>query len=323
MSLFDLWRLIKHYWYIVAAVLVACVLTGSILFTMQSIAADKLYTAKSVIVVNSGANTVLGLAKSNADSVTLDNPEIRVITQLSSGTTNIVITATGKDAILVESVAGEIAEAAVDQAHALFDASQRGNSETKFEAMIVDTAVTEAADEGQSSGSIARNVIVAILAGLSFGISIVVAIYARRRPVISAEGIQEMTELPVLECLPLNDDGSRLLANIRFASGQNKLETVCLLPVGEEDPCSQIKKVLESAFEANKEDGTRLEVSAYAPLFNTMEGAYASQKAQATVLIVTQWKDSCRQLENAVAELQLAQAKLVGLVFVTSKRVGS
>ena len=51
-----------------------------------------------------------------------------------------------------------------------------------------------------------------------------------------------------------------------------------------------------------------------------MAGAYVAREADAVVIAVRQWSDSIPMLQSAVAELQLAQANLVGMVFAPEKR---
>ena len=154
------------------------------------------------------------------------------------------------------------------------------------------------------------------------GICIVVIIDMVRRPVKSIEGMQDLTELPVLEKLPAKD-GNRLLANIRFAAKKDDLQTVCVVPLGEGTLVQDVCAMLKAAMDAEKgagDSGDTFEAVACEPLSANMDAAYRSRKADAVIVAGRQWSDSLTALESTVAELKLADVNLVGIVFAPEKK---
>lgn len=319
MTLLDLGRLIKRYWYIVVIIPVVCsVVCAAYLMSTKKPEVIQ-YTAQSTIVVNSQVNTVVGLAQNNATLAKAEHKDASIAAAVASGTTNIVVTVSSQDEYEAKALAEEIANATLSQAQILFAPDRINDNVIEFDALILDTTESSTSGNSQEKSNTLKYVLVSLVAGLFVGIFIVVLIDLIRRPVISISNIQEITDLPLLDQFPLKDDGSRLLANIRFAAQQNNLNSICLIPVGDNDYSELIETALVEAFKAENDSEAILAISSYESLNSNMNGAYGSQKAQATILIVQQWADSLKQLESTVAELQLARATVVGFVFISGK----
>ena len=267
------------------------------------------YSAQSRIVVSTHVQEVGGLAQAQGRAFTNEDENIKVTAAVDGNTKTVTITAVTADESVSMELANEVVELTIDEA---FDFVPE-NYEDPFNARIEQASDVK---EAASSNNALKYSIVAAFAGLFLAICIVVVIDLIRRPVKSIEGIQGAVELPVIEKLPILDGGERLLANIRFASNSNSVKTICIIPVSLEKDAEIVAQAIEDAACAETQNADLI-VLRQKSLSSSMKAAYESRDADATVLVATQWKDSMAELESAVAELQLAKANLVGIVFAS------
>lgn len=319
MTLLDLCRLIRRYWWLVVALPVVCVLACAAVVLPGSSAPsdDKDNQAVSHIVVNSQVSAVGGLASSAARQVQAENPDLTVTAKADGGTMTVTITVTGANGARGEqaanaAIANELAENVVATSEEFFADTQDSENLIAFKAQVEYAEVSEAIQNESNKGDSLKFLIVALFAGLFVAICIVVIIDMVRRPVKSIEGVQDAVELPVLEKLPVADDGERLLANVRFASKKDDLANVVVIPTSAAAGAEEAAAALEKAA---KVEGADLKVTRCESLAQGMQGAYVAKDADAVVVAVHQWSDSLKALESTVAELRLADANLVGLVF--------
>ena len=339
MTLVDLGRLIRRYWAIVVLVPIIC---GLACFAYLSLPQEQTYSATARIVGNSCSDGVLGIATSEGRQLTDamkaaegsadDSPVIKVEAKVDIGTQTVAVTASGPngdDCIRVANQIAENAEAAAERAYA--------GSETPYEGYVEKALLAE---ESVAKAKL-KYLVVALLAGLFVAICIVICMDIAKRPVKSIGGVQDAVGLPVLEKLPANDGGERLLANVRFASKRDDVQTVCVVPVNDSalsaDVCdllvgaalgegvdariAKVDRSFELADAQTGEGGRTSFVAIPCESFSKgMAGAYVAREADAVVIAVRQWSDSIPMLQSAVAELQLAQANLVGMVFAPEKR---
>ena len=327
MTLMDLFRLIRKYWVIVLVATLVCGAAGFAFSMLKHDAKDQI-SATANIVGNSQTGGVKGFALAESRKIVFDDEtrfedkdcEYELEVEVESGSQTVTVTVSGPDETLCIDLANQIAEVACQQAKAAYPGSDY------YLAYSGQVEKATMANIEEASGPSKKYLIVAILAGLFLGICIVVILDMIRRPIKSIEGMQDAVGLSVLEKLPA-PNGERLLANVRFASKADDLKRVCVVPLGEGDLAEQVADLMRAAIvaeqnmarESSQEADDAVRDSFYvqicAPLSVDMSAAYESRGADAVVVVARQWKDSLTNLEATVAELKLAEANLVGLVF--------
>ena len=327
MTLMDLFRLIRKYWVIVVAATLVCGCAGYVYSMCKHDAKDQA-TATANIVGNSQVAGVSGFANAEGRKIVFDGDvgfedsgcEYSLEVAVETGSQTVMVTVSGPDEALCIDIANQIADAAYQQARIAYP----GSGNTLAYSGQVEKATM--ANVIEAAGPSKKYLIVAILAGLFLGICIVVIIDLIKRPIKSIEGMQDAVELPVLEKLPASN-GERLLANVRFASKADDLKRVCVVPLGEGGLAEQVADLLRTAIVTEQntikkssreaDDAVRdaFYVQICAPLSMDMSAAYESRGADAVIVVARQWDDSLTDLETTVAELKLAEASLVGLIF--------
>ena len=305
MTLLDFFRLIRKYLPLIIVVPVLCVLACLGYLAIGNSDGAK-YTAQSRIIVSTHVQEVGGLAQVQGRAYSEENEAIKVTSYVDSGIKTVVIIVDAPREDLSVEIANAIADDVLEEA---FEFVPK-NYEDPFNARV------EKAEKAKDAGSSGHKklILIVFLAGLFIAICIVIVIDTLKRPVKSVEGIQRAIELPVLEKLPVTDSGERLLANIRFASKKDDLKTVCLIPVGNGSAIEQAADALRAAASAENLE-TQIDIQCFDSLANGMKAAYEARTADATLLVAVQWDDSLTALESAAAELRLANANLVGVVF--------
>ena len=340
MTLLDLFRLLRRYLALVIALpLLALAVCGVVLYVMSSQEDATPTQMQSRIIVNSQVQPVAGIAASEGRQAVINDENLKVEAKADTATMTVTITVSNADkggAVdlpYYAQVANSIADKAVATAEYMYEDNTMKENATVFKAQV-EYANPDAATQATTakSGGKLKYLLVALLGGLFVAICIVVIIDMVKRPVKSIEGVQDAVELPVLEKLPVSDDGERLLANVRFASKKERLGSVCVVPVKHAVLAEQASDALATAAEkeglkVNRltlekrldqapvlEDGG-LSVIRCVSLIQGMSAAYAGQHSDAVLLTVSQWSDSMKELESAVAEFKLADTNLVGIVF--------
>lgn len=307
MTLVDLCRLIGRYWKLVVALpVVAVIAAAAVLFVPSQEAVSN--TATSRIVVNSQVAITYGHAASLARQAANADSEYTVQAKVDSASMTVSIIASGPNPDECVQLADAVATDATAITEQDFLQNEGSEYKTAYRAQIEPALL----DENTASGGKLKYLAVALLGGLFVAICIVVIIDMRRRHVKSAEGAQEAVGLPVLEILPVKDGGERLFANVRFAAKKDDLKSVCVIPAGQSDAARQACETIE---QGARGVGASTVVACYEPLSASMDGAYKAREADAVVVTARQWEDSLTQLETTVAELKLADANLVGVVY--------
>lgn len=299
MTLKELWMVVARQWKMVVAITMVCVLAcGAYLLVAKK---ESSCTATARIVVNSQIAGVAGLASSAGRQLPDSFASVSVSVKTSTDIGTVSVTATGIDADTCIEAANTVAEAANEAAR-----QEYSGFENAYSGVVEPAMSTE---EPRSSS--VKYLLVALLGGLFISICGAVVLDVIKRPVKTPDGVQDLTDLPVLEILP-TANGERLLANVRFASKRSGLQSVIVVPAGDKVVAEKACDLLN---EAATIEGSDLEAAAMPPLSEGMTGAYSAQKAEATVVTVRQWADTLGQLESTVAELKLAGANLVGIAF--------
>ena len=275
------------------------------------------YTATANFITNGDLAFAQGLASKEATSYAKSGVQISCSSQSSNK--QVTISATGSDATQCIEAANTVANNAVNQ--------------YKSSSSSVIATVTEATSAVRNTPSPLRVAATAFALGLFVAICIVVLIDIAKAPIKSREDAENACELPVLGTGTSVEDGDRILANLQFACGKRP-STIAVVPIGQADSAVIISKELVNALERSSVRTRIVKGSPHArkfkvsvpddaavvvccpPLAAGAGASYIANSSDATVLCVTEWTDSKRQLLATMRELELAKANLAGLAYL-------
>lgn len=349
LTLLDVLKLMRHYFKLVAAVVVVCTLAGVGLGFVKADLGNAEYTAEAVLTISEPTATVsaselMPLTQAIATNVVAENSAdgVSVSREYDLATRTISFTAvasseaesieaangaaaqTAEEASAVlqsmadqyraELAAEEVSGAGVLDGLATFGLSERNRAAAlEMVSFTVNDASQAISNSGKSTA--AKYGLVGLLGGLFLAISIVVIIDFVKAPLKGREDIGKCFDVPVLAEGDGCSLGDRLWANVQFAIGEIP-HSICLVPAAGSVP-QGIEESLGNAIAANGVE----DVSAVAclPLDKSMDAAYVARAADATVVCAAPWRDSLRQVADTLRELELAQAKVVGIVLANEK----
>ena len=313
MTILDLMRLIqRHLKLVIALPIIFAVVALAYSFFIQAS-----YTATANFITNGDLAFAQGLASKEATSYAKSGVQISCSSQSSNK--QVTISATGSDATQCIEAANTVANNAVSQ--------------YKSSSSSVIAIVTEATSAVRNTPSPLRVAATAFALGLFVAICIVVLIDIAKAPIKSREDAENACELPVLGTGTSVEDGDRILANLQFACGKRP-STIAVVPIGQADSAVVISNELVNALERSSVRTRIVKGSPHArkfkvsvpedaavvvccPLLAAGAGAsYIANSSDATVLCVTEWTDSKRQLLATMRELELAKANIAGLAYL-------
>ena len=313
MTILDLMRLIqRHLKLVIALPIIFAVVALAYSFFIQAS-----YTATANFITNGDLAFAQGLASKEATSYAKSGVQISCSSQSSNK--QVTISATGSDATQCIEAANTVANNAVSQ--------------YKSSSSSVIATVTEAASAVRNTPSPLRVAATAFALGLFVAICIVVLIDIAKAPVKSREDAENACELPVLGTGTSVEDGDRILAYLQFACGKRP-STIAVVPIGQADSAVVISNELVNALERSSVRTRIVKGSPHArkfkvsvpedaavvvccpPLAAGAGASYIANSSDATVLCVTEWTDSKRQLLATMRELELAKANIAGLAYL-------
>lgn len=313
MTILDLMRLIqRHLKLVIALPIIFAVVALAYSFFIQAS-----YTATANFITNGDLAFAQGLASKEATSYAKSGVQISCSSQSSNK--QVTISATGSDATQCIEAANTVANNA---------ASQYKSSSSSAIA-----TVTEATSAVRNTPSPLRVAATAFALGLFVAICIVVLIDIAKAPIKSREDAENACELPVLGTGTSVEDGDRILANLQFACGKCP-STIAVVPIGQADSAVVISNELVNALERSSVRTRIVKGSPHArkfkvsvpedaavvvccpPLAAGAGASYIANSSDATVLCVTEWTDSKRQLLATMRELELAKANIAGLAYL-------
>lgn len=313
MTLFDLFKLIRHYIKLVIILPVAC----AILVTLGLLVMPPTYVAKATLLTNGDIALAGGFAQTEA--TTFSKNGIEVSSKNDTSYRTVVIEAEGKD------YGGCIAAANATVLAAANDYRSANNQ--------VSITTNEATYAESTSPSIPKTALIALLAGLFVAVCAVVVIDVVKMPIKSRNDIEAASNLPVIGTIPTRDRGTTACQYPLLGDGQPA--TIAVVPVGLTGgtlTCAE----LASAFENVGTAVTRIKGNPHAqslsaialpeivtivecaPLSEGMGAVYIARDADVTILCASEWRDSRKALANVVEELQFAKANIGGVVFILS-----
>lgn len=313
MTILDLMRLIqRHLKLVIALPIIFAVVALAYSFFIQAS-----YTATANFITNGDLAFAQGLASKEATSYAKSGVQISCSSQSSNK--QVTISATGSDATQCIEAANTVANNAVSQ--------------YKSSSSSVIAIVTEATSAVRNTPSPLRVAATAFALGLFVAICIVVLIDIAKAPIKSREDAENACELPVLGTGTSVEDGDRILANLQFACGKRP-STIAVVPIGQADSAVVISNELVNALERSSVRTRIVKGSPHArkfkvsvpedaavvvccpPLAAGAGASYIANSSDATVLCVTEWTDSKRQLLATMRELELAKANIAGLAYL-------
>lgn len=313
MTILDLMRLIqRHLKLVIALPIIFAVVALAHSFFIQAS-----YTATANFIMNGDLAFAQGLASKEATSYAKSGVQISCSSQSSNK--QVTISATGSDATQCIEAANTVANNAVSQ--------------YKSSSSSVIAIVTEATSAVCNTPSPFRVAATAFALGLFVAICIVVLIDIAKAPIKSREDAENACELPVLGTGTSVEDGDRILANLQFACGKRP-STIAVVPIGQADSAIVISNELVNALERSSVRTRIVKGSPHArkfkvsvpedaavvvccpPLAAGAGASYIANSSDATVLCVTEWTDSKRQLLATMRELELAKANIAGLAYL-------
>lgn len=313
MTILDLMRLIQRHLKLVVALPIAF----AVIALVYSFLIQASYTATASFITNGDLAFAQGLASREATNYA--NSGIQVSCSSQSATKQITVSATGSNANLCVEAANEVASNAANQ-------YKSANSE------IIAT-VTEASSAIRNTPSPLNVAATAFTLGLFIAICIVVLVDIAKAPIKSREDAENACELPVLGTGTSAEDGDRILANLQFACGRRP-STIAVVPIGQPESAITVSRELIDALERSNVRTKIVKGSPHARKFkvNVPEDAavvvccpplaagagasYIANSSDATVLCLTEWTDSKRQLMATMRELELAKANIAGLALL-------
>lgn len=313
MTILDLMRLIqRHLKLVIALPIIFAVVALAYSFFIQAS-----YTATANFITNGDLAFAQGLASKEATSYAKLGVQISCSSQSSSK--QVTISATGSDATQCIEAANTVANNAVSQ--------------YKSSISSVIATVTEATSAVRNTPSPLRVAATAFALGLFVAICIVVLIDIAKAPIKSREDAENACELPVFGTGTSVEDGDRILANLQFACGKRP-STIAVVPIGQADSAVVISNELVNALERSSVRTRIVKGSPHArkfkvsvpedaavvvccpPLAAGAGASYIANSSDVTVLCVTEWTDSKRQLLATMRELELAKANIAGLAYL-------
>lgn len=313
MTILDLMRLIqRHLKLVIALPIIFAVVALAYSFFIQAS-----YTATANFITNGDLAFAQGLVSKEATSYAKSGVQISYSSQSSNK--QVTISATGSDATQCIEAANTVANNAVSQ--------------YKSSSSSVIAIVTEATSAVRNTPSPLRVAATAFALGLFVAICIVVLIDIAKAPIKSREDAENACELPVLGTGTSVEDGDRILANLQFACGKRP-STIAVVPIGQADSAVVISNELVNALERSSVRTRIVKGSPHArkfkvsvpedaavvvccpPLAAGAGASYIANSSDATVLCVTEWTDSKRQLLATMRELELAKANIAGLAYL-------
>lgn len=357
MTALDVSRLVKHYLWPCVLVVAVCALLGAILGFSKSYADNAEYSAKSVLTLSEPTGTVsaselMPLAQATANNVIAsanrEDISISAVCDLASRT--IAFTAvSASEADSIEAANGVAWQTAEEVKNQLNDAAgqyrsrqaeaiseyDRGSivevgGQDKASALeTVGIAINDASQATVNNGknSLAKYALAGILFGFFLAVCLVVAIDIKKAPVKDRQDIEKGFEIPVLAEEVEGSFGLRLWANVQFVLNKRP-NSVCLMPATVADKPEIVQEALEAAASISKHQPSGAKQSdsvanaaffVCQPVKIDINAAFRARDSDATVLIVTRWTDSLRQIEDSLSELRLAGANVVGAVLLDAR----
>ena len=268
MTLLDLCRIMRHYWKVVIAIFVVCVMTSA----LASRCAPVDYEASATITVADPSNNVSAanmlavlndFVQTETASYSAEDSSVKTSVKLGTGTSaqTLTLSVEGADADECVKVANTIAHAAADEAKNAFDALQLVNEEGQADLGVLSNAedvasvlsgsllqdvlgtnrtfefcsfmVTDASTATKAGPDSLAFILVGGFFGLVLSVLVVVMVNAARKPIKGREDLEGVLPgVPVFDARRASSFGDMLWASLALAP-DGRIRTVSIVPVGD------------------------------------------------------------------------------------------
>lgn len=290
MTLGDLIGLIKRYWK--PLILVVCLCT--VLGLGYGLLRRGTYYASAIVTSSVDLAALKGQAEASASQ------QNGVKVSVTADTTSKTVKMSGEG-----SVDQDVVKSVNDVAKSTEKAAKNINS-----GATVSTSYARQASYSR------RNPLLYAAVGFAGGIVValcaLVFLFYRRLPVRDSRELEKVVGLPTLGTLPSEDDGKLLAANIVLCLGED-CETVCLVSVSYAD-ADRVVSVVTDAL-ASRQDDERPHVIGCQNITADVDALFAARRADAVILIVTEWHDSMRDVDRCIREFKIVKGNLKGLIY--------
>lgn len=332
MTLKELGKCFKKLWYVVAGVpLLSFLATFAVAgFIIPAISGTQ-YVASTVITANTQIEVINGIARNQLNLTLGEYGDLQGSVALSNATSSISIQVDGKNENDCVQALSQTVERTISVAKDLFSEDSIDANGKFLASLVVDAQEINVSEKGSLLST--KVLGIAVLSGLFIAVCIVLVIYSIKKPILSKGQIEEDTGSIVIAEISKNPDSviaKSLLANVRFAGRDNDIRSIVVLPVGSKAGSRRVSELILQAFDDEKNSGgvivsaeEYLSGSESRPGFVVVEceplsleiaGAYASQKADASIIAVEEWNDSLMALRDVLEELGLAGGTIAGIV---------
>lgn len=338
MTISEMWRTVRLNLRNVLIFSIVCALaaTGFIAFTNGSKSEQHTMVAR---VISNGYS--YGIASFVSDQVrdieeqlaaegqnSSDTADFKIEWTLDKTPNTVGVEVTSKDMALAESMANEIAETALRKAEGLYE-----GWENPLQGQIIPAREDKEANKGIGKVMMAVMALATFVGGFVMASAAAILLDSRKRRILRAASITDalyddeltsdpdgmrvreaLERLPILDELPAEDGGKKLLANTRFAAEHNALEDVRIVPLGDGAAADLTARTLVAAVQEAGDPSIR--VSAMDSVQSNIEVVYSLASADAVIISIKLWEDTLDQLTDTLRELTLAKVNLAGLVLV-------
>lgn len=279
------------------------------------------FTATASFITSGNLALAQGLASQEAAGYS--SSDVTISCSSDSAIKQVMISATGSDSAACVDTANKVAEETIKK--------------YKTADNTVTVSATNASYAQNDRPSLLKTALLAIFAGLFIAICIIVFIDALKSPIKSPENAENDSELPVLGLVPSSEGGERLLANLQFRCDKRP-SAIAIVPVGTAATAPVVARELAAAlerievrvklvkgsphakkFQVNVPEDAAIVVSCE-PITMGMGAAYIAHNADATILCVSEWTDSKKQLLSTLNELKLAKANIAGIAYLPEEK---
>ncbi len=177
-----------------------------------------------------------------------------------------------------------------------------------LQSVLFRASVPQEAESGSIVSVSLKYAAVGLVGGLFCVVLALSLVDAVRRPLKYDGDIKAVTDLPILANATERDFCKRLLANCRFANG-DELESVCIVPVAGLVDDQVVTKMEDNPY--------AIKILPVESIAESVDGAQRAHCADATVVLVELWKENEGELARTLAELKLARANVVGVAVVS------
>lgn len=182
--------------------------------------------------------------------------------------------------------------------------------------------------ETSGSSSVVKYALVGFFGGFFAIVCILALVDSIRRPIKGKNDIAKITDVPVLAEGSDKKSAERLWTNLCFVVDDGPLSSVCVLPVSggmRTDIVSVLQAVAKKNHEEVKEQDcgggsthdaleSATRIVECESMCESMSGARTARDADATIVVVRPWVDGFSGVVDALDELQLARARIAGIV---------